>query len=142
MTLPLFGPMTLSGFAHPWFFLFLLVIAGLVGLYVVVQFARQKRILRFANMELLESGAPQRPNRWRHLPASLLIGSLACGLVRFGEVIFWLSNLDYDIPVALPERYVLAGVLATGLAFALTPWPRRPVRLPRRSPQILFADRY
>ena len=76
MTLPLFGPMTLSGFAHPWFFLFLLVIAGLVGLYVVVQFARQKRILRFANMELLESVAPQRPNRWRHLPAILLIGSL------------------------------------------------------------------
>lgn len=72
----------------------------------------------------------------------LLIGSLACGLVRFGEVIFWLSNLDYDIPVSLPQRYVLAGVLATGLVFALTPWPRRPVRLPRRSPQILFADRY
>ncbi len=41
MTLPLLGPMTLSGFAHPWFFLFLLIIAGLVGLYVVVQFARQ-----------------------------------------------------------------------------------------------------
>ena len=76
MTLPLLGPMTLSGFAHPWFFLFLLIIAGLVGLYVVVQFARQKRILRFANMELLESVAPKRPNRWRHLPAILLIASL------------------------------------------------------------------
>ncbi|TXI53855.1 MAG: VWA domain-containing protein [Mycobacterium sp.] len=76
MTLPLLGPMTLSGFAHPWFFLFLLIIAGLVGLYVVVQFARQKRILRFANMELLESVAPKRPTRWRHLPAILLIASL------------------------------------------------------------------
>lgn len=60
MTLPLLGPMSLDNFAHPWFFLFLLVIAGLVGLYVVVQFARQKRILRFANMELLEKVAPQR----------------------------------------------------------------------------------
>lgn len=76
MTLPLLGPMTLSGFAHPWFFLFLLIIAGLVGLYVVVQFARQRRVLRFANMELLESVAPQRPNRWRHLSAILLIASL------------------------------------------------------------------
>jgi Ca-activated chloride channel family protein len=76
MTLPLLGPMTLTGFEHPWFFLFLLVIAGLVGLYVVVQYARQKRILRFANMELLESVAPKRPTRWRHLSAILLIASL------------------------------------------------------------------
>jgi Ca-activated chloride channel family protein len=76
MTLPLLGPMTLSGFEHPWFFLFLLVIAGLVGLYVIVQAARQKRILRFANMELLESVAPKRPTRWRHLSAILLIASL------------------------------------------------------------------
>jgi Ca-activated chloride channel family protein len=76
MTLPLLGPMTLSGFEHPWYFLFLLVIAGLVGLYVVVQYARQKRVLRFANMELLETVAPKRPNRWRHLSAILLIASL------------------------------------------------------------------
>jgi len=76
MTLPLIGPISLGDFAHPWFFLFLLVVAGLVGLYVVVQVARQKRILRFANMELLESVAPQRPNRWRHLPAILLVASL------------------------------------------------------------------
>ncbi|KAA0111865.1 VWA domain-containing protein [Mycolicibacterium sp. P1-5] len=76
MTLPLLGPMTLGGFEHPWFFLFLLVIVGLVALYVVAQFARQKRILRFANMELLESVAPKRPNKWRHLSAILLIASL------------------------------------------------------------------
>ena len=76
MTLPLLGPMTLTGFAHPWFFLFLLIVAGVAGLYVIAQFARQKRILRFANMELLESVAPARPNRWRHLPAILLVASL------------------------------------------------------------------
>ena len=76
MTFPLLGPMSLTNFAHPWFFLFLLFVAGLVALYVVTQRARQKRILRFANMELLESVAPQRPNRWRHLSALLLIGSL------------------------------------------------------------------
>ena len=76
MTLPLLGPMTLSGFEHPWFFLFLFVVLGLIGLYIVVQLARQKRMLRFANMELLESVAPKRPTRWRHLPAILL--SLRC----------------------------------------------------------------
>lgn len=76
MTLPLIGPISLGDFAHPWFFLFLLVVAGLVGIYVVVQVARQQRILRFANMELLESVAPKRPSRWRHVPAILLVASL------------------------------------------------------------------
>jgi Ca-activated chloride channel family protein len=33
-------------------------------------------MLRFANMELLESVAPKRPSRWRHLPAILLVLSL------------------------------------------------------------------
>jgi Ca-activated chloride channel family protein len=76
MTLPLLGPMTLSGFENPWYFLFLLVVLGVVGLYVVVQMKRQKRMLRFANMDLLESVAPKRSTRWRHLPAILLVASL------------------------------------------------------------------
>jgi hypothetical protein len=61
MSLPLLGPMTLSGFEHKWYLLFLLVILGFVGLYIGVQLARRKRMLRFANTELLESVAPQRP---------------------------------------------------------------------------------
>jgi Ca-activated chloride channel family protein len=76
VSLPLLGPMALTNFAHPWFFLFLLVVAALVALYIYVQRARQKRILRFANMELLEKVAPQRPSRWRHVPAMLMISSL------------------------------------------------------------------
>src|SRR5215213_3872814 len=76
MTLPWLGPMTLSGFEHVWYLLFLFVVVGLIGLYVVVQMARQKRMLRFANMELLESVAPKRSSRWRHLPAILLVLSL------------------------------------------------------------------
>jgi Ca-activated chloride channel family protein len=76
MTLPIFGTLSLAGFKNPWFFLFLLVVLGLVGFYVVVQVARQKRMLRFANMELLESVAPKRPSRWRHLSAILMVLSL------------------------------------------------------------------
>ncbi len=76
MILPIFGPVSLTGFKNPWFFLFLLVVLGLVALYVVVQVARQKRMLRFANMELLESVAPKRPARWRHLSAILMVLSL------------------------------------------------------------------
>jgi len=68
--------MTLTGFEHVWYFLFLFAVLGLIGLYIVVQMARQKRMLRFANMELLESVAPKRPSRWRHLPAILLVMSL------------------------------------------------------------------
>jgi Ca-activated chloride channel homolog len=76
MTLPLLGPMSLSGFEHSWFFLFFLVVVGLAALYIVMQVARQRRMLRFANMELLESVAPMRPSRWRHVPAILLVASL------------------------------------------------------------------
>jgi Ca-activated chloride channel family protein len=76
MTLPLLGPMTLSGFEHAWYFLFLLVVLAVAGLYVVMQMRRQKRMLRFANMDLLESVAPKRSSRWRHLPAILLVVAL------------------------------------------------------------------
>jgi Ca-activated chloride channel family protein len=77
MTLPLLGPLSLSGFEHTWFLLFFVVIVGLVALYLVVQRARNRRVLRFANMELLESVAPKRPAKWRHLPAILLIAALS-----------------------------------------------------------------
>jgi Ca-activated chloride channel family protein len=76
MSLPLLGPLTLSGFEQAWAFLFLVVVLAVVIFYVMVQRARQRRVLRFANMELLESVAPTRPNRWRHLPAILLVGAL------------------------------------------------------------------
>lgn len=76
MTLPILGPMSLTGFAHAWWFLFLFVVLGLMAYYVIVQRARKQRVLRFANMELLESVAPKQPTRWRHLPAALLAVSL------------------------------------------------------------------
>jgi Ca-activated chloride channel family protein len=68
--------MTLTGFEHAWFFLFLIAVAAIVVLYILVQLARHRRMLRFANMDLLESVAPKRPSRWRHLPAILLVLSL------------------------------------------------------------------
>ena len=76
MTLPFLGPMTLSGFENAWFFLFLLVVAVLVALYIAVQVGRHRRTLRFANMELLESVATRRQSRWRHLPAILTVIAL------------------------------------------------------------------
>jgi Ca-activated chloride channel family protein len=68
--------MTLTGFDQAWYFLFFVVVLGLVGLYIAGQRARRKRLQRFANTELLESVAPKRPSRWRHLPTILLVLSL------------------------------------------------------------------
>ena len=85
MTLPLLGPMTLSGFEHAWFFLFLLVVLGAGRALHRRAAARQRRTLRFANLELLESVAPKRPTRWRHLPAILLVLSLAAAHRRDGR---------------------------------------------------------
>ncbi len=68
--------MSLSQFTSPWWLLFLLVVAALAAGYVVIQRRRQKHVLRFANMELLEKVAPSRPNITRHLPTALLLVGL------------------------------------------------------------------
>ncbi|WP_197503852.1 BatA domain-containing protein, partial [Mycobacterium sp. 852002-30065_SCH5024008] len=76
MKLPLLGPVSVTGFQNAWFFLFLLLVLLVLGLYVVLQFARRRRVLRFANMEVLERVAPAHPSRWRHVPTILLAVSL------------------------------------------------------------------
>ncbi|WP_025737750.1 VWA domain-containing protein [Mycobacterium genavense] len=75
MKVPLLGPVSLTGFQHGWFFLVLLAVLLVIGLYVQ-QFARRRRVLRFANMEVLERVAPARLSRWRHIPTILLAVSL------------------------------------------------------------------
>ncbi|WP_231984249.1 VWA domain-containing protein, partial [Mycobacterium sp. E342] len=56
--------------------MFLLAVLLVLGIYVVLQFARRRRVLRFANMEVLERVAPAHPSRWRHVPTILLATSL------------------------------------------------------------------
>src|SRR5690242_17411301 len=68
--------MSLSGFQHSWFLLFLLVAVVLTGWYVIAQLTRGREAFRFANMELLESVAPRRSSRRRHVPAIVLLASL------------------------------------------------------------------
>src|SRR6201998_4393919 len=76
MKLPLLGPVSLTGFQHAWFFLFLLAVLLVTGVYVAMQFARRRRVLRVANVEVLERSAPTRPGRWGHVPTILLATSL------------------------------------------------------------------
>jgi Ca-activated chloride channel family protein len=56
--------------------LFLLIVFLLVGIYVAQQYARRRRVLRFANMEVLQRVAPSGPTRWRHVPTILLVTAL------------------------------------------------------------------
>lgn len=68
--------MSLTDFASPWWLGFLVVVIALTVGYVVIQRRKQKHVLRFSNMELLESVAPDRPNRLRHLPTALVLVGL------------------------------------------------------------------
>jgi Ca-activated chloride channel family protein len=135
MTLPILGPLSLTGFKSPWFFLFLLVVIGLVALYVIVQVARHKRMLRFANMELLESVAPKRPSRWRHLSAILLILSLVLFTIamagpqndvrtpRNRAVVMLVIDVSQSMRATdvAPSRLAAAQVAAKQFADQLTP---------------------
>jgi Ca-activated chloride channel family protein len=77
MTVPLLGTLSVSGFANAWFLLFFVAIAAMAAIYAVALRARRRRVLRFANLELLQSVARPKRRRWRHLPAALLVASLA-----------------------------------------------------------------
>lgn len=60
-------------FAHPlWFALGGAVLALLVG-YLLVNRRRQRYLLRFASLDLLERVAPTRPGRVRHVPTALML---------------------------------------------------------------------
>ncbi len=68
--------MSLTGFAAPWWFLLLIAVAAVAVGYVLSQRARRKRVMRFANLELLEKVAPKTQGWIRHLPAILIVLSL------------------------------------------------------------------
>jgi Ca-activated chloride channel family protein len=63
----------LGAFATPWWFLLVIAVAGLTVVYVLLQRMRRKRMLRFANLELLEKVAPKREGWFRHVPAAFLL---------------------------------------------------------------------
>ena len=65
--------LSLTGFTAPWWFLLLLVVAALAVGYVLIQRARKRRTLRFANLDLLERVAPRKQGWWRHAPAAILL---------------------------------------------------------------------
>ncbi|MGQ0716202.1 MAG: VWA domain-containing protein [Pseudonocardiales bacterium] len=68
--------MSLAGFTSPLWFLLLVVVAALAAGYVWMQRRRRRRVLRFANLAMLERIAPKRQGWHRHLPVALLLAAL------------------------------------------------------------------
>ncbi len=77
MTIPLLGTLSLTGLSSAWFLLLFVAIAALVAMYVLILRRRHRRVLRFANFELLQQVSPPQTNRLRHVSAALLVAALA-----------------------------------------------------------------
>ena len=58
----------------------LLVVAGLVGAYVVAQLRRAVHTVRFTQIEMLEQIAPRRPGWRRHVVAGVQLAALTIGV--------------------------------------------------------------
>ncbi|HVX18624.1 MAG TPA: VWA domain-containing protein [Acidimicrobiales bacterium] len=58
-----------------WLWL-LVVVAGVAAGYLALQSRRPRYTVRFTNLELLDSVAPQRPGWRRHAPAAIYLGAL------------------------------------------------------------------
>ena len=71
-------------FQSPLWLLALLVVAGLVALYVVLQLRRKAYAARFTNVALLGSIVPRRPGWRRHLAFGIVALGLATLVVSLG----------------------------------------------------------
>ncbi|MBV8993980.1 MAG: VWA domain-containing protein, partial [Pseudonocardiales bacterium] len=76
--------MSLTGFASPQWLLLLLVVAALALGYIWTQRRARRRVLRFANLAMLERVAPKCQGWWRHLPAALSLAALGLCTIALG----------------------------------------------------------
>jgi rod shape-determining protein MreD len=71
----------------------------------------------------------------------LFMGLVLCCLVRFGEIMFWLSNLDTNVPVSMPKQYIIYGSIITGLCFFFFfPTRLKPLHISQRTPHTIFTE--
>lgn len=72
-------------FLSPWRLLLLLIVVGLAVTYILFQKRRSKYAVRFTNLELLESVAPNRPGWRRHIAAAVQLIALAALVLAFAQ---------------------------------------------------------
>lgn len=72
-------------FLSPWRLLLLLVIVALGITYAIFQKRRSKYAVRFTNLELLESVAPNRPGWRRHITAAIQLTALVALVMALAQ---------------------------------------------------------
>jgi len=72
-------------FLSPWRLLLLFVVVALGITYALFQKRRSKYAVRFTNLELLESIAPNRPGWRRHIAAAVQLVALAALVLAFAQ---------------------------------------------------------
>ncbi|MCW4353149.1 VWA domain-containing protein [Hoyosella sp. YIM 151337] len=127
--------MSVTDFASPWWLLFLLVVVAMAAGYVIAQRLRQRNVMRFTNLALLEKVAPRRPRGERHVPAVLLLVGLAMLTVALASptkeqreprdratVILAIDvSLSMEATDVLPSRLLAAQEAAKNFADGLPP---------------------
>jgi len=122
-------------FAHPWWLLALLVVAALVAGYVWLLRRRRRDVVKFTNLELLDSVAPNRPGWYRHVPAAAMVLALAVLVIaiagpqadarvprnRATVVLVIDVSLSMQATDVAPNRLAAAQAAAKSFADQLTP---------------------
>ena len=72
----------------------------------------------------------------------LFMGFMLCSLVRFGEIMFWLSNQEGQVSIWVPKEYILNGAIVTALCFFFFfPMRVKPMHISQRTPRTIFAEK-
>lgn len=88
----------------------LVVVAGLVAIYVALQFTKPRYTVRFSNLELLDKVAPKRPGWRRHLAAGFFVAALAVFVISFAQPV-----MTVKVPT---ERTTVMLAIDTSLSMA------------------------
>lgn len=99
-------------FLSAWRLLLLVAPVVLLAAYVLVQRRRHTQVVRFTSLDLLDSVAPRRSGWQRHVPAALVLASLAALCVAFAQPVM-------AVPTA-KDRTTIMLTLDTSASMAAT----------------------
>jgi Ca-activated chloride channel family protein len=84
-----------------WRLWFLLAVAGLALGWVVVMRQRQRNVIRFTNVDLLDVVAPHRPDWRRHVPPILFLAALTFLIIGFARPVRATKEADERATIVL-----------------------------------------